>query len=86
MVTSSRTIMLCPEPWRQEYKAKVIGTDPRTDIAVLKIEATGLPTLTVGDSSKLKVGDLVFAIGDPFPILLLIDRSGVTHFVVVEPQ
>lgn len=53
---------------RRKYKAKVIGTDPRTDIAVLKIDATGLPTLTLGDSSKLKVGDLVFAIGDPFGI------------------
>ena len=53
---------------RKQYKAQVIGTDPRTDIAVLKIDATGLPTLTIGDSSKLKVGDLVFAIGDPFGI------------------
>ncbi|MFP5276781.1 MAG: Do family serine endopeptidase [Acidobacteriota bacterium] len=53
---------------RKKYKAKVIGTDPRTDIAVLKIDATGLPTLSMGDASKLKVGDLVFAIGDPFGI------------------
>ena len=53
---------------RKEYKAKVIGTDSRTDVAVLKIDATGLPTLTLGDASKLKVGDLVFAIGDPFGI------------------
>lgn len=53
---------------RRKYKAKVIGTDPRTDVAVLKIDATGLPTLTLGDASKLKVGDLVFAIGDPFGI------------------
>ncbi|HTV05836.1 MAG TPA: DegQ family serine endoprotease [Acidobacteriaceae bacterium] len=53
---------------RKEYKAKVIGTDPRTDIAVLKIDATGLPSFTLGDSSRLKVGDLVFAIGDPFGI------------------
>jgi serine protease Do len=53
---------------RDRYKAKVIGTDPRTDIAVLKIDAAGLPTLTVGDSSRLKVGDLVFAIGDPFGV------------------
>jgi serine protease Do len=52
----------------KEYKAKIIGTDPRTDVAVLKIEAMGLPTLTLGDSTKLKVGDLVFAIGDPFGI------------------
>jgi serine protease Do len=53
---------------RKEYKAKVVGTDPRTDIAVLKIDASGLPTMTLGDSTGLKVGDLVFAIGDPFGI------------------
>lgn len=53
---------------RKKFKAKVIGTDPRTDIAVIKIDATGLPTLTLGDSSKLKVGDVVFAIGQPFGI------------------
>ena len=55
-------------PDRKEYKAKVIGTDPRTDVAVLKIEASGLPVFTFGDSSSLKVGDVVFAIGDPFGI------------------
>lgn len=55
-------------PDRKKYKAKIIGTDSRTDIAVLKIDATGLPTLALGDSSKLKVGDIVFAIGDPFGI------------------
>jgi len=53
---------------RKKFKAKVIGTDARTDIAVLKIGATELPTLTFGDSSKLKVGDVVFAIGQPFGI------------------
>jgi serine protease Do len=53
---------------RQEYTAKLIGTDPQTDIAVLKIDATNLPTLTLGDSDNLKVGDVVFAIGDPFGI------------------
>ncbi|HTV82026.1 MAG TPA: Do family serine endopeptidase [Acidobacteriaceae bacterium] len=53
---------------RQEYKAKLIGTDTQTDIAVLKIDATDLPTLTLGDSGHLRVGDLVFAIGDPFGI------------------
>jgi len=55
-------------PDRKKYKAKIVGTDSRTDIAVLKIDATGLPTLALGDSSKLKVGDIVFAIGDPFGI------------------
>lgn len=53
---------------RRKYKAKVIGTDPRTDIAVLKIDASGLPVFTLNDSSKLKVGDIVFAIGDPFGV------------------
>ncbi|HTZ58002.1 MAG TPA: DegQ family serine endoprotease [Acidobacteriaceae bacterium] len=53
---------------QSKYKAKVIGTDPRTDVAVLKIEGSGFPSLTLGDSSQLKVGDLVFAIGDPFGI------------------
>jgi serine protease Do len=53
---------------RKKYKAELVGTDSRTDIAVLKVNATGLPTLAFGDSSRLKVGDLVFAIGDPFGI------------------
>jgi serine protease Do len=53
---------------KREFQAKLIGTDPKTDIAVLKIEATGLPTLAIGDSSKLQVGDVIFAIGDPFGV------------------
>jgi serine protease Do len=53
---------------KTEYTAKLIGRDPRTDVAVLKIQATNLPTLPLGSSSKLEVGDLVFAIGDPFGV------------------
>jgi serine protease Do len=53
---------------KREFSAKVIGTDKLSDIAVLKINATGLPTLPIGDSSKLQVGDVVLAIGDPFGI------------------
>ena len=53
---------------KKKFTAKVVGRDPRTDVAVLKIDATGLPSFTLGDSSKLKVGDVVFAIGDPFGI------------------
>ena len=49
-----------------EYEAKLVGSDPRTDIALLKIEATGLPTLAFGDSDKLQVGEPVMAIGNPF--------------------
>ncbi len=53
---------------KREMKARVIGTDPRTDIAVLKIEGSNFPTLTLADSSKVEVGDIVLAIGDPFGV------------------
>jgi serine protease Do len=49
-----------------EHEAKVIGTDPATDVALLKIEATGLPVLPLGDSDRLQVGEPVMAIGNPF--------------------
>jgi serine protease Do len=52
----------------KEYTAKVVGTDPPTDVAVLKIDATGLPAITLGDSDQLEVGDVVLAIGDPFAV------------------
>jgi serine protease Do len=51
---------------KREFKAKVIGTDKRTDVALLKIDATGLPKVTIGDPEKLKVGEWVAAIGKPF--------------------
>ncbi|MDD5301331.1 MAG: DegQ family serine endoprotease [Gallionella sp.] len=51
---------------KREFRAKVIGADKRTDVALLKIEATGLPKITVGDPNKLKVGEWVVAIGSPF--------------------
>ena len=51
---------------KREFKAKVVGTDKRTDIALLKIDATGLPRVTIGDPDKLKVGEWVAAIGKPF--------------------
>jgi serine protease Do len=51
---------------KRQYTAKLIGSDPLTDIAVLKIDASGLATLPLGDSSKLQVGDVVLAIGEPF--------------------
>jgi len=55
-------------PDKREIKGKVIGTDPTTDIALLKIPATGLPVLPWGDSSQLKVGEWVLAIGSPFQL------------------
>src|SRR3569832_23686 len=51
---------------RREFRAKVLGADPTTDIAVLKIDAHNLPAVTVGDSDKLKPGEWVLAIGSPF--------------------
>ncbi len=51
---------------KREFKAKVIGADARTDVAVVKIEAAGLPAIRVGDVGKLKVGEWVMAIGSPF--------------------
>ncbi|MCP9451233.1 MAG: Do family serine endopeptidase [Nitrospira sp.] len=51
---------------RREFSAKVVGTDPKTDLAVIKIDAKELPTLRWGDYEKLQVGDLVLAVGSPF--------------------
>ena len=53
---------------KRQLKATIVGSDPKTDIAVLKVEGTGFPTITVGDSSKLQVGDYALAIGDPFGV------------------
>jgi serine protease Do len=50
---------------RRQYKGKVVATDPKTDVAVVKIHASNLPTATWGDSSHLAVGDFVLAIGNP---------------------
>lgn len=51
---------------KREFNAKLLGADKRTDVALLKIDATGLPKLPLGDSSKLRVGEWVLAIGSPF--------------------
>ena len=51
---------------KREFKAKLIGSDPRTDVALVKIEASNLPKLPVGDSSRVRVGEWVLAIGSPF--------------------
>ena len=52
----------------REFEAKVVGTDPKTDIAVVKVEATGLPYVNFADSDKIEVGDIVLAIGNPFGV------------------
>ncbi len=53
---------------KRQMQAKVVGADPKTDIAVLKVEGTGYPAITIGDSSKVQVGDYALAIGDPFGV------------------
>jgi len=51
---------------KREFKAKVIGADKRTDVALIRIDANGLPVVKLGDPNKLKVGEWVLAIGSPF--------------------
>ncbi|WP_233171905.1 Do family serine endopeptidase [Dyella sp. ASV21] len=50
----------------RDFKGKLVGTDPDTDVAVVQIQATGLQALPIADSAKLRVGDFVVAVGDPF--------------------
>ena len=53
---------------KREFEATVIGTDPKTDVAILKIDGTGLPRVPLGNSDRARVGDIVLAIGNPFGI------------------
>ena len=53
-------------PDRREFKARIVGSDRRTDVAVVKVDASGLPAVKIGDVSKLRVGEWVVAIGSPF--------------------
>ncbi|MFZ9682712.1 MAG: Do family serine endopeptidase [Cephaloticoccus sp.] len=55
-------------PDDREFRATLIGADPKTDVAVIKIEAEGLTTVTLADSDKLRVGDVVFAFGNPLGV------------------
>ena len=53
-------------PDKREFKARIVGLDKRSDVAVVKIDAAGLPAVKIGDVSRLKVGEWVMAIGSPF--------------------
>jgi serine protease Do len=66
VVTGADEILVTLPDAKKPYKAEIIGQDPQTDLAVLKIDAKGLPAITAADSSVLKVGDTVLAIGNPF--------------------
>ena len=58
--------LLVTLPDKREFKAKIVGLDKRSDVAVVKIDATGLPAVKIGDTNKLRVGEWVMAIGSPF--------------------
>ncbi|MGA3236375.1 MAG: DegQ family serine endoprotease [Bryobacteraceae bacterium] len=69
---------------KREFKARLIGTDPKTDVAILKIDAGTLPSIVIGDSSKVQVGDYALAIGDPFGVgqtvtMGIVSAKGRTH-------
>lgn len=53
-------------PDKREFKGRIVGTDPKTDLAVVKIDAQNLPTIPWGDAAKLQVGEYVLAVGNPF--------------------
>jgi len=53
---------------KRELQAKIVGTDPKTDIAVLKVDGSNFTPITIGDSSKVEVGDVAIAIGNPFGV------------------
>lgn len=59
----------------RELTADIVGRDPRTDIALLKVEAEGLPAITVTDSEQIEVGDIVFAIGNPMGVGLTVTQG-----------
>ena len=63
----------------EQYTATVVGTDPATDVAIIKIDATGLPTIPLGDSDQLRLGEWVLAIGSPLGAQL---RSTITAGIV----
>lgn len=63
---------------KRSFKGKVVGADPQTDIAVVKIDGANLPTAPFGDSSQLKVGDIVMAFGNPFGQYFTVTRGSVS--------
>ena len=69
---------------KREFKAKIIGADKRTDVALVKIEGSNLPRLTVGDSNKIRVGEWVIAIGSPFGLDNTVTAGIVSSFDVLK--
>jgi serine protease Do len=65
-------------PDKRSFKGKVVGADPQTDVAVIKIDGSGLPTAPFGNSDQLKVGDTVMAFGNPFEQYFTVTRGSVS--------
>ncbi len=68
VVEGADEVKVAIDDGKKEYTAKVIGTDPPTDVAILKIDAKNLSAITLADSDQLEVGDIVLAIGNPFGV------------------
>jgi serine protease Do len=68
VVAGAEEIRVALADGKTEYEAKMIGSDPRTDVAVIKVEARNLPAIVIADSDQLRVGDVVLAIGNPFGV------------------
>jgi serine protease Do len=95
VIADGNEILVLMEDGR-EYEAKLIGSDPSTDLALLKVDAKGLPHLSFGDSDSLMVGEWVIAIGNPFRLystvtagivsaksrnINILDESGIESFI-----
>ena len=68
VVDGADAIKVALNPDGKEYDAKIVGRDPKSDLAVIKIDADGLPAIPVGDSDRVEVGDVVLAVGNPFGV------------------
>jgi len=68
VVDGADSIKVALNPDGKEYDAKVVGRDPKSDIAVIKVDAEGLAAIPVGDSDRVEVGDVVLAVGNPFGV------------------
>lgn len=74
---------------RREFTGKLIGTDPQSDLAVVKVRASGLPAIKIGDSGRLKVGELVIAVGNPFALgntitMGIVSATGRSHVGIAD--
>jgi serine protease Do len=82
VVADSAEVKIATTGSKKEYAAKIVGTDPMTDIALLKIDAQNLSAITLGDSDQLEVGDITLAIGNPFNISMPGQTPTVTMGIV----